>query len=63
MLKPVTIPPGMDKILVSSDGEVCVSNDGATILERMEVENEIAKVVENAIFCSHCSYMLITVAR
>ena len=35
---------GMDKILVSSDGEVCVSNDGATILERMEVENEIAKV-------------------
>jgi T-complex protein 1 subunit epsilon len=34
----------MDKILVSSDGEVCVSNDGATILERMEVENEIAKV-------------------
>ena len=53
----------MDKILVSSDGEVCVSNDGATILERMEVENEIAKVVENAIFCSHCSYMLITVAR
>jgi chaperonin GroEL (HSP60 family) len=36
----------MDKILVSSDGEVCVSNDGATILERMEVENEIAKVFE-----------------
>jgi chaperonin GroEL (HSP60 family) len=35
----------MDKILVSSDGEVCVSNDGATILERMEVENEIAKVI------------------
>ena len=29
---------------MSSDGEVCVSNDGATILERMEVENEIAKV-------------------
>ena len=30
-------PKGMDKILVSGDGEVCVSNDGATILERMEV--------------------------
>lgn len=40
-----SLPPGMDKILVSSDGEVCVSNDGATILERMEVENEIAKVL------------------
>ena len=32
---------------MSSDGEVCVSNDGATILERMEVENEIAKVFES----------------
>jgi T-complex protein 1 subunit epsilon len=38
-------PKGMDKILVSGDGEVCVSNDGATILERMEVENEIAKLL------------------
>lgn len=36
---------GMDKILVSGDGEVCVSNDGATILERMEVDNEIAKLL------------------
>lgn len=35
----------MDKILVSGDGEVCVSNDGATILERMEVQNEIAKLL------------------
>ena len=35
----------MDKILVSGDGEVCVSNDGATILERMEVDNEIAKLL------------------
>jgi T-complex protein 1 subunit epsilon len=35
----------MDKILVSGDGEVCVSNDGATILERMEVENERAKLL------------------
>jgi len=38
-------PKGMDKILVSGDGDVCVSNDGATILERMEVENEIAKLL------------------
>jgi T-complex protein 1 subunit epsilon len=35
----------MDKILVSGDGEVCVSNDGATILERMEVQHEIAKLL------------------
>jgi len=38
-------PKGMDKILVSGDGEVCVSNDGATILERMEVNNEIGKLL------------------
>ena len=31
--------------MVSGDGDVCVSNDGATILERMEVDNEIAKLL------------------
>ena len=30
---------------MSGDGEVCVSNDGATILERMEVQHEIAKLL------------------
>lgn len=30
-------PKGMDKMLVSPDGEVVVSNDGATIMEQMEV--------------------------
>jgi T-complex protein 1 subunit epsilon len=30
-------PKGMDKMLVSPDGDVIVTNDGATILEKMEV--------------------------
>lgn len=30
-------PKGMDKMLVSPDGEVMITNDGATILEKMEV--------------------------
>lgn len=30
-------PRGMDKMLVSPDGEVIITNDGATILEKMEV--------------------------
>ena len=30
-------PKGMDKMLVSPDGEVIITNDGATILEKMEV--------------------------
>eukprot|EP00826_Nyctotherus_ovalis_P044257 TRINITY_DN476_c0_g1_i12.p1 TRINITY_DN476_c0_g1~~TRINITY_DN476_c0_g1_i12.p1 ORF type:complete len:589 (-),score=163.97 TRINITY_DN476_c0_g1_i12:48-1745(-) len=45
-------PKGMDKMIVryllaacypSPDGEVLVSNDGATILERAEIQNQIAK--------------------
>ncbi len=30
-------PKGMDKMLQSPDGEVVVTNDGATIVEKMEV--------------------------
>lgn len=29
-------PKGMDKMLVSQDGDVTVTNDGATILSKME---------------------------
>ena len=36
---------GMDKMLVSADQEVTVSNDGATILEKMEVEHQIGKLL------------------
>ncbi len=38
-------PRGMDKILVSPDGEVTVTNDGATIVQQMDVENQIAKLM------------------
>jgi len=30
-------PRGMDKILVSPDGDVTATNDGATIMDKMEV--------------------------
>jgi T-complex protein 1 subunit epsilon len=30
-------PKGLDKMLISPDGEVNVSNDGATIVELMEI--------------------------
>merc|ERR1712166_798418 len=36
-------PKGMDKMIVSADGEVCITNDGATILQKME--NQIAKIM------------------
>jgi len=35
----------MDKMLVSSDGEVTITNDGATILQKMEVEHHVAKLL------------------
>merc|ERR1719355_247329 len=38
-------PKGMDKMIVGSDGDVLVTNDGATILERMDVENQVAKLL------------------
>eukprot|EP00850_Spirogloea_muscicola_P001126 SM000004S14996 [mRNA] locus=s4:611794:614826:- [translate_table: standard] len=38
-------PKGMDKMLQSSDGDVTITNDGATILEQMEVEHEIGKLM------------------
>jgi len=38
-------PKGMDKMLVSPDGDVTITNDGATILDRMDVQHQIAKLM------------------
>ncbi|KAH1027826.1 T-complex protein 1 subunit epsilon [Dendroctonus ponderosae] len=38
-------PKGLDKMLVSSDGDVTVTNDGATILKMMDIEHEIGKLL------------------
>ncbi|XP_058794780.1 T-complex protein 1 subunit epsilon [Phymastichus coffea] len=38
-------PKGLDKLLVSPDGDVTVTNDGATILKNMDVDHEIAKLM------------------
>ena len=32
-------------MLPSPDGDVCITNDGATILEPMKVENQIGKLL------------------
>ena len=36
---------GLDKIMISPDGEITVTNDGATILGQMEVEHQIARLL------------------
>lgn len=38
-------PKGMDKILVSQDGDVTITNDGATIMEKMDVRHQVAKLL------------------
>jgi len=38
-------PRGLDKMMVSPDGDVTVTNDGATILKTMDVENQVAKLL------------------
>ncbi|KAI3899893.1 hypothetical protein MKW92_002619 [Papaver armeniacum] len=38
-------PKGMDKIMQSPDGDITITNDGATILQMMDVDNQIAKLM------------------
>ncbi|MBS3107394.1 TCP-1/cpn60 chaperonin family protein [Candidatus Woesearchaeota archaeon] len=38
-------PKGMDKMLVDSLGDVIVTNDGVTILNEMQIEHPVAKMV------------------
>merc|ERR550514_1664515 len=38
-------PKGMDKMVIGPDGDVIVTNDGATILEKMDVDHQIAKLL------------------
>ncbi|KAG0305769.1 T-complex protein 1 subunit epsilon [Dissophora globulifera] len=38
-------PRGLDKILISPDGEITVTNDGATILDQMDVQHQIGKLL------------------
>merc|ERR1711988_900839 len=45
VLKTSLGPKGMDKMIVSPDGDVTITNDGATILQQMEIQNQIAKIM------------------
>ncbi len=38
-------PKGMDKLLVSPDGDVTITNDGATILSQMEIHQQVARLM------------------
>merc|ERR1719499_288311 len=38
-------PKGLDKLMVSPDNDVTITNDGATILKMMDVDHQIAKLM------------------
>ena len=38
-------PVGLDKMLVDDIGDVTITNDGATILQKMEVEHQVARLM------------------
>ena len=38
-------PRGMDKMLVTSSGDVIITNDGATILKQMDIEHPAAQMI------------------
>jgi T-complex protein 1 subunit delta len=38
-------PKGMDKMIVSASGDVIITNDGATIVKRMEVQHAAAQMM------------------
>jgi len=38
-------PKGMDKMLVSGSGDVVITNDGATILDEMDIEHPAAQMI------------------
>ncbi len=44
-LKTTLGPRGMDKMLVDSIGDVVITNDGATILKKMDIEHPVGKMM------------------
>merc|ERR1712211_69020 len=45
ILKTSLGPKGLDKLMVSPDNDVTITNDGATILKMMDVDHQIAKLM------------------
>lgn len=38
-------PKGMDKMIISPDGEPLITNDGATIMEKAEIAHPISRLM------------------
>lgn len=47
-------PRGMDKMIQSSNGDVTITNDGATILKQMAVLHPVARMVSFEVTVTVC---------
>ena len=45
ILKTSLGPKGLDKLMVSSDGDITITNDGATILKMMDVDHQVKNFI------------------
>jgi T-complex protein 1 subunit epsilon len=45
MLRTSLGPKGLDKMLISPDGDVTITNDGATILSQLQVDHQVARLM------------------
>ncbi len=45
ILKSSLGPQGLDKLIVNDVGDIVITNDGATILNQLEVEHPAAKIL------------------
>lgn len=55
-------PRGMDKMITSPSGDVTITNDGATILEQLQLQHPAAKIVCSSVLffcCFHTPIHLI----
>ena len=51
ILKTSLGPKGLDKLMVSSDGDITITNDGATILKMMDVDHQVKSFINKTIDC------------
>ena len=49
ILKTSLGPKGLDKLMVSSDGDITITNDGATILKMMDVDHQVRAFIDSLI--------------
>ena len=42
-------PKGLDRLMVSSDGDLTITNNGATILKMMDVDHQVKAFIDGLI--------------